>query len=202
LGLITANKRDSQGLCFIGKVSLPDFLQQKLPIKKGSIIQVSNSHPMYKISCQKTPKSLSKKYVYTANDGIKIGKHNGAHFFTVGQRKGLAIGGTKRPLFVLATDVVENIIYVGEGNDHPGLFRSGLWIAKKDLHWIRPFLSFNQSIQLKARIRYRQPLALAKLYPESNGMYIVFLEPQTAIAAGQFAVWYKEDELLGSGVIG
>ena len=201
-GLVTAEKRDSQGLCFVGKVSLPEFLQQQLAVKTGRIIQVADGHPMYQIKREETPKGLAAKYSYTPTDGMEVGTHDGAHFFTVGQRKGLAVGGTKEPLFVLATDVEQNIIYVGEGKSHPGLLRSALWIAQADMHWVRPDLVPHESIQVWARIRYRQPLAKATLYPTSTGLYLVFDQPQSAIAAGQFAAWYLKDELIGSGVIG
>ena len=201
-GLVTAEKRDSQGLCFVGKVSLPDFLQQKLAVKKGDIIQVADTHPMYHKAPENSPKGLAEKFAYTAEDGKVVGTHNGAHFFTVGQRKGLAVGGTKEPLFVLATDVQKNIIYVGEGKDHPGLYRAALWIDQTDVHWIRPDLKTDQPMRVQARIRYRQPLAAATLHPTTAGMYLVFDAPQSAIAAGQFAAWYLDDELIGSGVIG
>jgi tRNA-specific 2-thiouridylase len=201
-GLVTAEKRDSQGLCFVGKVSLPDFLQQKLATKKGAIIQVADTHPMYAKTPDNTPQGLAEKFVYTAEDGKVVGTHNGAHFFTVGQRKGLAIGGTKEPLFVLATDVQKNSIYVGEGKDHPGLYRTALWIDQADVHWIRPDLETDQPMKVAARIRYRQPLATATLHPTPAGMYLVFDAPQSAIAAGQFAAWYLDNELIGSGVIG
>ena len=201
-GLVTAEKRDSQGLCFVGKVSLPDFLQQKLAVKKGDIIQVADTHPMYAKAPENSPKGLAEKFAYTAEDGKVVGTHNGAHFFTVGQRKGLAVGGTKEPLFVLATDVQKNIIYVGEGKDHPGLCRAALWIDQADVHWIRPDLKTDQPMRVQARIRYRQPLAVATLHPTAAGMYLVFDAPQSAIAAGQFAAWYLDDELIGSGVIG
>ena len=170
-GLVTAEKRDSQGLCFVGKVSLPDFLQQKLAVKKGDIIQVADTHPMYHKAPDNSP-------------------------------QGLAVGGTKEPLFVLATDVQKNIIYVGEGKDHPGLYRAALWIDQTDVHWIRPDLKTDQPMRVQARIRYRQPLAAATLHPTTAGMYLVFDAPQSAIAAGQFAAWYLDDELIGSGVIG
>jgi tRNA-specific 2-thiouridylase len=201
-GLVTAEKRDSQGLCFVGKVSLPDFLQQKLATKKGAIIQVADTHPMYAKTPDNTPQGLAEKFVYTPEDGKVVGTHNGAHFFTVGQRKGLAIGGTKEPLFVLATDVQKNSIYVGEGKDHPGLYRTALWIDQADVHWIRPDLETDQPMKVAARIRYRQPLATATLHPTPAGMYLVFDAPQSAIAAGQFAAWYLDNELIGSGVIG
>ena len=201
-GLVTAEKRDSQGLCFVGKVSLPDFLQQKLTTKKGDIIQVPASHPMYAQTPENTPAGLARKFAYSAADGKIVGTHNGAHFFTVGQRKGLAVGGTKEPLFVLATDVQKNYIYVGEGKDHPGLYRTALWIDQADVHWIRPDLQTGQPLTVQARIRYRQPLASATLHPTAAGMYLVFDAPQSAIAAGQFAAWYLDNELIGSGVIG
>jgi tRNA-specific 2-thiouridylase len=200
--LVTAEKRDSQGLCFVGKVSLPDFLQQKLATKKGAIIQVADTHPMYAKTPDNTPVGLAEKFVYTPEDGNVVGTHNGAHFFTVGQRKGLAVGGTKEPLFVLATDVQKNSIYVGEGKDHPGLYRTALWIDQADVHWIRPDLETDQPMKVAARIRYRQPLATATLHPTAAGMYLVFDAPQSAIAAGQFAAWYLDNELIGSGVIG
>ena len=201
-GLITAEKRDSQGLCFIGKVSLPDFLQQKLAVKKGDIVQVPSSHPMYSELHENTPEGLAKKFTYVSTDGKKVGTHNGAHFFTVGQRKGLAVGGTVEPLFVLATDVKTNTIYVGEGKNHPGLYRYVLWISKEDVHWIRPDLATDHPMEIQARIRYRQPLAKAMLHPSSTGVFLVFDTPQSAIAAGQFAAWYLHDECIGSGVIG
>lgn len=202
LGLVTAEKRDSQGLCFVGKVSLPDFLQQKLSTQKGDIIQVAASHSMYAQPPDNTPESLAKKFEYTAEDGKIIGTHNGAHFFTVGQRKGLAVGGTTQPLYVLATDVKKNSIYVGEGKDHPGLYRTALWMDKADVHWIRPDLQNDQPLAVQARIRYRQPLAKATLHPTPAGIYLVFDKSQSAIASGQFAAWYLNNELIGSGVIG
>ena len=201
-GLVTAEKRDSQGLCFVGKVSLPEFLQQQLAVKAGRIIQIPNSHPMYHIKREETPEGLATKYSYSAADGAEVGTHDGAHFFTVGQRKGLAVGGTKEPLFVLATDVEQNIIYVGEGKSHPGLLRSALWISQEDIHWVRPDLMSHKPMQVWARIRYRQPLTKVTLHPTSTGLYMIFDQPQSAIAAGQFAAWYLQDELIGSGVIG
>ena len=201
-GLVTAEKRDSQGLCFVGKVSLPDFLQQQLAVKKGRILQVADDHPMYQTKRENTPESFAEKYTYTSSVGLEVGTHNGAHFFTVGQRKGLAVGGTKEPLFVLATDVEENIIYVGEGKAHSGLFRYALWIDHEDIHWIRTDLIPQKPMVVKARIRYRQPLAKATLHLTAKGLYLVFDKPQSSIAAGQFAAWYLDDELVGSGVIG
>jgi tRNA-specific 2-thiouridylase len=203
-GLITAEKRDSQGLCFIGKVRLPDFLQQQLQPKTGDIVKISDQHPMYGQVRAATPAAQSEPYVYTSNDGKVVGQHQGAHFFTVGQRKGLAVGGTAEPLFVIATDVDTNILFVGEGKDHPGLYRNALFIDQSELHFVRPDLSptIGASQKVLARIRYRQPLVSATLHRVSDGAYLQFDVPQSAIASGQFAAWYLDDELIGSGVIG
>ena len=207
-GLITAEKKDSQGLCFIGKVKLPDFLQQKLKQKNGKIVKVSSKNKMY-VNVDTTNHSIdnllsiSSSYNYNLNDGEYIGNHAGAHFFTVGQRKGLAVGGTKEPLFVLKTDIVKNIIYVGEGKNHPGLFRKVLFIKSEDLHLLRKdkFLNKENIFKLKARIRYRQPLQDASLLIIGDGAFLIFDKKQSAITKGQFAVWYKNQELLGSGII-
>ena len=206
--LVTAEKKDSQGLCFIGKVKLPDFLQQKLKPKKGKIIKISidNSKHIKHDSKDLSHKNLyeiSKPFDYEYGDGEYIGDHNGAHFFTIGQRKGLAVGGTKNPLFVLKTDVINNIIYVGEGKNHPGLFRDVLFIRKEDLHLLRKdkYNDKRKSFSVKARIRYRQPLQNALLVFVNNGAFLVFQKKQSAITKGQFAVWYSDKELLGSGVI-
>ncbi len=208
-GLITADKKDSQGLCFIGKVRLPEFLQQKLKPKEGMIVEVpadSENFLEEEVSFNSQIdqlKHLSKKYSYSPNDGKVVGKHQGAHYFTKGQRKGLAVGGTPEPLFVIDTDVEENIIYTGQGKDHPGIYRQGLFIAKDEVHWVRRDLEIgeNEELKVKARIRYRQPLQEATLYQTANGMYIIFEEPQASITEGQFVAWYKNEELLGSGVI-
>jgi len=202
--LVTAEKKDSQGLCFIGKVRLPEFLQQKLQPKEGQIIQIDKNHPVYTSTDEaETLASLSHKITYTPDMGKVVGKHQGAHYFTVGQRKGLNVGGTTEPLFVIATDVVTNTIYTGLSSNHPGLFRRGLFIDASETHWIRTDLdlSVGESKEVMARIRYRQPLQKAKLHQEEKGMYVIFDEPQSAITEGQFVAWYQEDELLGSGVI-
>jgi len=207
--LITADKKDSQGLCFIGKVRLPEFLQQKLQPKEGVIVQIPADFKAYN---QAIPTFKNKeeelafyatKYQYKKEDGKVVGKHQGAHYFTKGQRKGLAVGGTKEPLFVIDTDVKENIIYTGEGKNHPGLYRSVLFVNNEELHWIRIDLALKKGGQLPvlARIRYRQALEKANLYKVENGLYVSFNNPQSAITEGQFVAWYKEDELLGSGVI-
>lgn len=207
--LVTAEKRDSQGLCFIGKVRLPDFLQQKLAPKEGMIVEIPNSFPDYNLETPSFDSEiekfqfLSSKYVYSKSDGKEVGLHNGAHFFTKGQRKGLAVGGTKEPLFVIDTDVEENIIYTGQGKGHPGLYRRGLFIKNEEIHWIRMDLALaeNEKMEVKARIRYRQPLENAILFRTFSGLYVIFEKPQSAITEGQFAAWYLDDELIGSGVI-
>ena len=207
--LITAEKKDSQGLCFIGKVRLPEFLQQKLQSKEGEIVQVSNTADLYQ---REQPKFNSKeeeldffatKYQYNKLDGKVVGKHLGAHYFTKGQRKGLAVGGTKEPLFVIETDVRENVIYAGEGKHHKGLFRSVLFVSNEEEHWIREDLKIKnyESLDVEARIRYRQPLEKAILHKVENGIFVEFQNPQSAIQEGQFVAWYKNEELLGSGVI-
>lgn len=209
LNLVTANKKDSQGLCFIGKVRLPEFLQQKLRPKNGLIVAISDQFETYhKIppifdSKEDTLAFAAQKIKYLKSDGIVLGTHQGAHFFTKGQRKGLAVGGTKEPLFVIDTDVEDNIIYVGEGKDHPGLLRSTLFVPNNDLHWVRPDLSIaiGKELQVLARIRYRQPLEKAVLYQTKKGLYVTFSNPQTAITEGQFVAWYLAKELVGSGVI-
>jgi len=209
LDLVTADKKDSQGLCFIGKVRLPDFLQQQLKPKTGDIVAISSTFESYNKtlpvfnSKEEALEFESKKIVYRKDNGVVIGSHQGAHYFTKGQRKGLAVGGTKEPLFVIDTDVVENIIYVGEGKHHPGLLRKTLFVPNDDLHWIRPdlVLDSNEELNVLARIRYRQPLEKAILFKSSKGLYVSFLNPQTAITEGQFVAWYINDELVGSGVI-
>ncbi len=207
--LITAEKRDSQGLCFIGKVRLPEFLQQQLKSKEGLIVEISSNHPMYNSSTLEFSSEmeklefLSKKYSYSKEDGTVLGSHQGAHYFTKGQRKGLAVGGTKDPLFVIDTDVSENIIYTGQGKDHPGLYRRGLFVRAEEVHWIREDLKLklNEKMEVRARIRYRQPLEKAILHNTEFGLYVIFENPQSAITEGQFVAWYHENELLGSGVI-
>ncbi len=207
--LITAEKRDSQGLCFIGKVRLPDFLQQKLKPKEGEIIEIPSSYAKYHIetpvfnSKEEELIFISKKYKYSREDGKVVGKHQGAHYFTKGQRKGLAIGGTTEPLFVIDTDVHENIIFVGLSKNHPGLYRNGLLVLPLEIHWVRPDLKIKigESLNVMARIRYRQKLEKATIYSTITGLYIIFENPQSAITEGQFVAWYLKDELIGSGVI-
>jgi len=209
LDLITADKKDSQGLCFIGKVRLPEFLQQKLQPKVGSIVQIPNDSQIFNRSI---PKFSSKeeelaffgtKFKYSLSDGKVVGKHQGAHYFTKGQRKGLAVGGTVEPLFVIDTDVEKNIIFVGEGKEHKGLYRNVLFVKNEEIHWIREDLSLKdgQSMNVRSRIRYRQALENATLFKVTEGLFVEFENDQSAITEGQFVAWYVEDELLGSGVI-
>ncbi|MEO0527906.1 MAG: tRNA 2-thiouridine(34) synthase MnmA [Bacteroidota bacterium] len=207
--LITADKKDSQGLCFIGKVRLPDFLQQKLKPKKGIIVEVPSSLEQYRHTMPKFESKeeelayFSEKPRYELNDGRVVGEHQGAHYFTKGQRKGLDVGGTKEPLFVIETDVSENVIYTGQGKAHPGLYRRTLFVTNGELHWVRTDLALksDEAMEVMARIRYRQPLQKATLYKIDGGLYVDFEEKQSAITEGQFVAWYIGDELIGSGVI-
>lgn len=207
--LITADKKDSQGLCFIGKVKLPDFLQQKLQPKEGIIIEIPESYQGYHngaptLTDKKSElEYLSQKHRYSTTDGKIVGKHQGAHYFTKGQRKGLAVGGTPLPLFVIDTDVTDNVIYTGQGGNHPGLLRKALFIQNKEMHWVREdmCLENGQKLHVDARIRYRQPLQNAILYQFKNGLYVEFETEQSAITEGQFAAFYINEELVASGVI-
>lgn len=209
IGLVTAEKKDSQGLCFIGKVSLPTFLQQQLQPKEGEIVEIfDNFFEFHQEKPQISSKLeelqfLSKKIDYRKTDGKVIGKHQGAHYFTIGQSKGLGIGGHKESCFIIHRDMENNLLFVGEGKNFPGLFRKALKIENAEVHWVREDLKLQNgdSMKVKARIRYRQPLENATLYQFEEGFYIEFENPQSAIAEGQFAAWYLEDELIGSGVI-
>jgi tRNA-uridine 2-sulfurtransferase len=207
LGLATAHKKDSQGICFVGKVDLPVFLQQKLDKKVGKVVEIPSDLKAYQ---RMIPNDLegrlhkqAKPYFYRLKDGKVIGDHQGAHFYTIGQRKGLGIGGFENPLFVIGTDVEENLIFVGEGVNHPGLYRKTLKINTEDIHWTRPDLSLEvgQSASYSVRVRYRQPLQKATLYRLEDGLYIDFERAQQSVTPGQFAAWYQGDEVIGSGVI-
>ena len=209
IGLVNAEKKDSQGLCFVGKVKLPDFLMQKLKPKEGLIVEIDSSSDLYKkkannslIIKEKLIKGI-RNINYKIDDGREVGKHNGAFYFTIGQRKGLRVGGTNKPLFVLQTNVENNIVYVGMGKDHPGLYRDALLVDSNEEHWIREDLklSYEESMIVMARIRYRQPLQKARLFRYKEGIYVLFDKPQSSITKGQFVAWYIEDELIGSGVI-
>ena len=207
--LVTAEKKDSQGLCFIGKVRLPEFLQQKLKPKEGLIVEIDKNNPVFNKKNDTATDSIenlisiSQKINFIPEMGKIVGKHQGAHYFTIGQRKGLNVGGTKEPLFIIGTDVKSNIIYVGLGSEHPGLFRKSLFVDQSEIHWIREDLKLqnNQKMEVMARIRYRQPLQKATLTQTEIGLFVTFNEPQSAITEGQFVAWYDKDELLGSGVI-
>ncbi|SCY17414.1 tRNA (5-methylaminomethyl-2-thiouridylate)-methyltransferase [Nonlabens sp. Hel1_33_55] len=204
--LITAGKKDSQGLCFIGKVRLPDFLQQQLKPKTGNIVEIPTHlsvSRMSELSNEDEVYSLSRKRTYQESEGILKGQHQGAHYFTRGQRRGLNVGGTPEPLFVIETDVESNTIFVGQGKDHAGLYRRGLFIKPDEVHWIRTDLQLEigQSMDVMGRIRYRQKLEPATLHQRADGLYMIFDEPQSAISPGQFAAWYDNGECLGSGVI-
>lgn len=212
--LVTADKKDSQGLCFIGKIRLPEFLQQQLKPKKGNIMVIPEDLPVYekkKIPAGIPMEDFDEEELlelclppqYLPENGTKMGEHNGAHYFTVGQRKGLQVGGTGKPLFVIATDTEKNIIYTGLGEEHPGLLRRGLFVPNEDIHWIREDLRLQpgQSASYQARIRYRQPLSNATLIMKSKGLFVLFEKAQKGIASGQFVAWYSGEECIGSGTI-
>ncbi len=212
--LPSAEKKDSQGICFVGKIDLPTFLKQRIKQKEGSVVEIPGEFykgDIHYEMCRKgydfvedsLLKELSNPYSYDENSGVVIGKHDGAHYYTIGQRKGLNIGGHKEPLFIIGIDVEKNIIYTGEGESHPGLYRKALFIANDEIHWIREDLKMelDDIRDYQIRIRYRQPLQNGRLYMREEGLYIVFYEPQRGITPGQFAAWCHLDEMLGSGVI-
>jgi tRNA-specific 2-thiouridylase len=211
LGLATAQRKDSQGICFVGKVHLPTFLQQKLKPLTGEIIEIKDKSIYPDVQDGQKDESISEEeleymtrpFKHEPHQGNIVGMHNGAHFFTIGQRKGMNVGGHKEPLFVIATDIKNNIVYVGEGHAHPGLNRKGLFINADEIHWIRPdlMMSDGESRPYQVRIRYRQQLQKAMLYKNEKGMFVIFDKMQRGIAPGQFAAWYQGDEVIGSGVI-
>jgi len=200
--LPTAEKKDSQGLCFVGKIDLPVFLQQKLAAKQGVTVEIDSSF-YDKLPARTSLQDMARPFFYHPNNGKKVGTHSGAHFFTIGQRKGINVGGKALPLFVISIDVENNVLYVGQGHDHPGLNRKGLFVKPDEIHAVRPDLEMliGDERRYKVRIRYRQPLQDATLYRTSDGLYIIFDTPQRGITAGQFAAWYDGNELVGSGVI-
>lgn len=203
-GLVTAEKKDSQGLCFVGKVHLPDFLQQRLEPKKGKVIEVPFDSTVFKNGhADDNLAKITEPYTLSPELGEVVGEHNGAHYYTIGQRRGLNIGGYEKPLFVIGTDTEKNVIYTGSGDDHPGLYRKGLFIPENDEHWLREDLKLavGESKKYSARIRYRQPLEPCTLHKRTDGLYIVFDRPQRGVTPGQFAAWYHDEELIGSGVI-
>jgi len=204
--LPTAERKDSQGICFVGKIDLPTFLQQKLEPKTGNVIKISSGFMSRKKQIEVNEENYKKlcfPFPFKPWNGKIIGEHKGAHFFTIGQRKGLNIGGYSQPLFVIGTDVARNIIYVGDGPEHPGLYRPGLFIKRSDIHWVRPDIQMatGEKREFNIRIRYRQPLEKGVIHLKEEGAYIIFENEQRGITSGQFATWYIEDELIGSGVI-
>ena len=258
--LPSADKKDSQGICFVGKVDLPTFLQQQLQSVEGDVVEMLPAYYESSELHKRQQELLARRNAATEANGTTkpgavwsdaelallaapltyadvvletefyrsgkkhvkreryrenglwkyAGRHEGAQFFTQGQRKGLAIGGHKDPLFVVGTDVARNMVFVGEGESFPGLFRSCLRVLPEEIHWIRTDLALRPGEEMRAalRIRYRQPLQATTLYMRADGLYIVFDEPQRSITPGQFAAWYvkvgdggQEYEMLGSGVI-
>lgn len=210
IGLVTADKKDSQGLCFIGKVSLPEFLKQHLKPKEGDIVEIFKDSALFKKEETSFPSKqaeleyLSTKIDFKKENGKIIGKHQGAQYYTIGQARGLGIGGHKESCFVISRDMMDNILFVGEGHEFPGLYRKALKINNEELHWIREDLKLKpgESKKVLARIRYRQALEPATIYQFDDAFYMEFQNPQAAIAEGQFAAWYDGEEAIGSGVIG
>ena len=206
--LVTAEKKDSQGLCFVGKVSLPDFLQQKLKKKTGNVIEIPSSSKLFDKKINFVDEndrllSLTNQIDYSLSDGKIIGKHDGAHYYTIGQRKGLAIGGYKEPLFVISTNTQTNEIFVGEGKNHPGLSKKALKVKFSEVNWVNDDYNFEniRDLNLKARIRYRQKLQKISVYKHLDYLYVEFEDFQTAITKGQFLAIYDNSQLIASGVI-
>lgn len=208
IGLNTADKKDSQGLCFIGKVDLPTFLQQQLVVKEGDVIEIDEEHEAIQAYHnlevnEDNLEALARPFSFEAAAGQKVAVHQGAHFYTIGQRKGLHIGGRPLPSFVLQIDTKNNIIFTGLGSEHSGLYRYALKMHPEEVQFINPnyILKEGESYEILVRIRYRQALQKAKIIHKGDAIYILFEEKQRGIAPGQFAAWYKEEELIGSGVI-
>jgi tRNA-specific 2-thiouridylase len=207
-GLITAAKKDSQGLCFVGKISLPTFLQQKLKSKKGKVIEIPKDNTQIVNYHAIEPRlenveKLTIPFHFEEKDGIRVAEHQGAHFYTIGQRKGLQIGGRIEPSFVVEIDVENNLIYSGQSENHLALNRWALFIKKEDVHLINlsHALELHETRTYDVRIRYRQNLKKAQLIMKEEGLYILFDALQKGITPGQFAAWYSDGELIGSGVI-
>ena len=203
MNLVTADKKDSQGLCFVGKIKLPDFLQQQLEAKKGPVIEIPsdmNQYEKYSLISNDDLETLCQPFSYTEDDGEEVSQHSGAHFYTIGQRKGLHIGGRPLPSFVIATDTVNNIVYSGQTDEHPGLNRIALKVEDHSVNWISQ-QSNQMSECYEFRIRYRQLLQKGKLIQKDGATYVLFDEKQKGVSPGQFVAWYKEGILLGSGVI-
>ena len=208
-GLATSRRKDSQGICFVGKVDLPVFLQQKLEARDGIIVEIPAGFEGYNRTISNNDlheklKSFAMPYRYRPADGRIVGKHCGAHSFTIGQRKGLNVGGMAEPLFVIGIDAENNVVYTGQGDHHPGLYHSALFVETANIHWVRSDweMHTDDERRMSVRVRYRQPLQDATLYRFPEGMYLLFDQPQRGITPGQFAAWYSGCELVGSGVIG
>lgn len=208
LDLITAEKKDSQGLCFVGKISLPEFLQQKLEVKKGKVIEISDLNPVFsnynqlEVSLSNVEK-LSEEFLFEEHMGQEVAEHIGAHYYTIGQRKGLHIGGRPNPSFVIGIDTKNNLVFTGQNDSHPGLNKWALKIKETEMHWVNPNFALNlhQSKEFSIRIRYRQPLQKGTLIHLESGFYILFEKKQRGITPGQFAAFYCADELVASGTI-
>ena len=207
-GLITAAKKDSQGLCFVGKIALPTFLQQQLAPKEGAVIEVSPHLPVFEAYQKLEPsleqiEALAAPFSYIPTNGKQVTTHQGAHYYTIGQRKGLHIGGRPEPSFVVGLDTIKNIVYSGQTELHPGLNRWALKLEADTLSWLRVHPTFENTgvLPCLVRIRYRQPLQKAQLIKKQKEFYILFETKQKGITPGQFAAWYLDNELLGSGVI-
>ena len=208
LALVTAEKKDSQGLCFVGKISLPLFLQQKLKAKTGQIIEIPENLPQF-LGYDAIPVisenviKLSTPFSYNSSMGEVVGQHQGAQFYTIGQRKGLNIGGKPMPSFIIGLDTKENIIYTGQSAAHLGLNRYALKLESNSINWLinNDLISNNTELRCQVRIRYRQALQDARLIASNGELYILFDKKQKGITPGQFAAWYLGEELVGSGVI-
>lgn len=207
-GLHTADKKDSQGLCFVGKISLPTFLQQKLKVKVGNIIEINELHNVFdsRKSLSHSPdfvEELAAPLSFKESYGEKVAEHQGAHFYTIGQRKGLNIGGRPQPSFVIGLDVETNTVYTGQTDKHPGLNKYALKIETNDLHFVSAHYDLQSinGLECSVRIRYRQPLQKGTVYVRDNGVYVLFEEKQRGVTPGQFAAFYLDDELIASGII-
>lgn len=208
IGLVTADKKDSQGLCFVGKISLPTFLQQQLKPKQGSIIEIPENLEIFKNYNSIKPsieniEELAEPFVFTRNQGLEVQQHQGAHYYTIGQRKGLHIGGRPEPSFIIGIDTNENIVYSGQRESHPGLNRFALKLEKESFNWIQSKLHFDlqKGLNCDFRIRYRQQFQKGILIEKSGEFYILFEKKQKGITPGQFAAWYLNSELIGSAII-
>lgn len=208
MNLHTADKKDSQGLCFVGKISLPTFLQQKLTPKEGDVIEIPLDIELFK-AYNEIPVTidnvieLSKEFIYTPSLGTKVASHQGAYYYTIGQRKGLHIGGRPKPSFVIGTDVKTNNVYSGQTDEHPGLNRWALKIDKSEIHMVSSQYSIADlnGIEFDIRIRYRQAFQKGTVTVINDDLYVLFKKKQRGITPGQFTAFYLNNELVASGVI-